>query len=138
MTVRRLAALAIAVGLGACAQPPPSLGDPNLDAGREVFHRVCAVCHGGEGEGKAGPALAEVLTTFPACSDHRMWITLGSARWTDEVGPTFGATNKEITRVMPSFETVLSTVEIAQVAAFERLSFGGASAEAVLADCELP
>lgn len=137
MRVRWLAALVIAVGLGACAQPPPSLGDPNLDAGREVFLRVCAVCHGGEGEGKAGPALAGVVATFPLCSDHRMWITLGTARWTDEFGLTFGASNKEITRVMPSFEAVLSAEEIAQVAAFERHSFGGAGVEAVLADCEL-
>jgi len=137
VTVRRLAALAIALGLGACAQPHPSLGDPNLDEGREVFLRVCAVCHGGEGEGKAGPALAEVLTTFPACRDHLMWITLGSARWKAEVGPTFGAANRAVTKVMPSFETVLTAEEIAQVAAFERLSFGRAAAEAVLADCEL-
>lgn len=137
MRVRWLAALVIAVGLGACAQPPPSLGDPNLDGGREVFRRVCAACHGGQGQGESAPALAEVLATFPACGDHRMWITLGTARWKGEVGPTFGATNKEITRVMPSFESVLTAEEIAQVAAFERFSFGGAGAEEVLADCEL-
>lgn len=130
-----MVALAIAMGLGACAQPPSSLGDPNLDAGREVFLRVCAACHGGEGEGKSGPALAEVLATFPACSDHRMWITLGTARWKDEVGPTYGATNKEVTKVMPSFETVLTATEISQVASFERLSFGGSPSDDALADC---
>lgn len=130
-------ALAIAVGMGACAQPPPSLGDPDLDAGRDVFRRVCAACHGGNGQGESGPALSGVIDTFPACTDHQRWITLGSARWKDEVGPTIGATDREITKVMPSFETVLNATEIAQVAAFERLSFGGAGADDVLVDCEL-
>lgn len=130
-------ALAVAVGLGACAQPQPSLGDPDLDAGREVYNRVCAACHGGTGQGAAGPALNGVVETFPNCNDHQMWITLGTARWKDEVGPTYGATDKEVTKVMPSFENVLTATEIAQVAAFERLSFGSASADDSLADCGL-
>jgi mono/diheme cytochrome c family protein len=38
---------------------------------------------------------------------------------------------------MPSFEGTLSDEEIAQVAAFERLSFAGATLEQVTADCGL-
>jgi mono/diheme cytochrome c family protein len=135
--VRLAAILIVALGLGACAQPPPSLGDPNLDAGRDVYRRVCATCHGGNGEGASGPALANVVGTFPACADHQQWVTLGTARWVEEVGPTYGTGNTEVTKVMPSFEGALSPEEIAQVAAFERFRFAGATTDEALSGCGL-
>ena len=121
----------------ACAQPTQSLGDPALDAGRLTFNRACATCHGGDGQGASGPSLASVLTTFSDCNDQKRWIFLGSKRWKEEVGPTYGDAEKDITAVMPSFEAVLSGEEIEQVAAFERLQFGGASVEEALTSCGL-
>ena len=121
----------------ACSSGPESLGDPNLDAGREIFGRVCSSCHGGTGSGGSAPALTSVLETFPDCATHRQWVTLGSERWKDEVGLVYGAPGKEITAIMPSFEAVLTEEEIKQVASFERFRFGGGEMNTVLADCGL-
>ena len=131
-----LAAMLIVV-VAACASGPESLGDPNLDAGREIFGRVCSSCHGGTGSGGSAPALTSVLETFPDCETHRQWVTLGSERWKEEVGPVYGASGKEITAIMPSFGAILTDEEIQQVASFERFRFGGGEMAAVLADCEL-
>ena len=125
------------VGLAACASAPASLGDPNLDAGQETFGRICASCHGGTGTGGSAPALTSVLETFPACETQLQWITGGSERWKEEVGPVYGAPGREITAIMPSFEAVLTEEEIRQVAAFERFRFGGGEMETVLIDCGL-
>ena len=119
----------------ACASGPESLGDPALDAGRETYGRICSACHGGTGAGASAPALTSVLETFPDCATHIQWVTLGSERWQEEVGPVYGAPGREITAVMPSFESVLTTEEIRQVASFERFRFGGGEMDAVLADC---
>lgn len=138
--VRRTRALLSAMILlvfVACASGPESLGDPNLDAGREIFGRVCSSCHGGTGSGASAPALTSVLETFPDCQTHRQWVTIGSQRWKEEVGDVYGAPGKEITAIMPSFEAVLTAEEIKQVASFERFRFGGGEMEAVLADCGL-
>jgi mono/diheme cytochrome c family protein len=126
--------MAVAV---ACASGPESLGDPNLDAGREVFGRVCSSCHGGSGAGGSAPALTSVLETFPDCETHRQWVTIGSERWQEEVGPVYGAPGREITAIMPSFEAVLTDQEIQQVAAFERVRFGGGEVDVVLTGCGL-
>jgi mono/diheme cytochrome c family protein len=130
------AVLVLLGGLAACASPPESLG-VDLDAGRETFGRLCAACHGGSGQGGSAPALTAVLDTFPACDMQMQWITLGSEGWKDQVGPTYGAPGKEITAVMPSFGSVLTEVEIRQVAAFERSFIAEGAADAVLADCGL-
>lgn len=138
--MRRTGGLALAAALlAACASGGTSgqaLG-PDLETGREVFGRVCASCHGGNGEGGAGPALASVIETFGDCQDHIRWVTIGSERHKKDVGPVYGDTGKEITGIMPSFESVLTATEIAQVAAFERHRFGGADSEVVQADCGL-
>ena len=134
--VRVLLALLLVVAI-ACASGPESLGDPDLDAGRATFGRICSACHGGTGAGGSAPALTSVLETFPDCETHVQWVTLGSDRWKEEVGPVYGAPGKEITAIMPSFEAVLSAEEIQQVASFERFRFGGGEMEAVLSDCGL-
>ena len=118
-----------------CASGPESLGDPNLDAGRDTYGRICSACHGGTGSGASAPALTGVLETFPDCATQIQWVTLGSERWKEEVGPVYGAPGKEITAIMPSFEAVLTEEEIRQVVAFERTRFGGGEMAAVLADC---
>jgi mono/diheme cytochrome c family protein len=134
---RALLAAMLMVFVAACASGPESLGDPNLDAGREIFGRVCSSCHGGTGSGGSAPALTSVLETFPDCETHRQWVTLGSQRWKEEVGPVYGAPGKEITAIMPSFAAVLTGEEIQQVASFERFRFAGGEMAAVLADCAL-
>ena len=136
MSLRTGAALvAMFVVVLGCASGPETLGDPALDAGRATYGRVCSSCHGGTGEGAAAPPLTTVLETFPDCETHIQWVTLGSDRWKEEVGLVYGAPGKEITAVMPSFESVLTEEEIRQVAAFERFRFGGGDMDAVLADC---
>lgn len=65
------------------------------------------------------------------------WISLGSNRYQEEVGPTYGDAEKEITAVMPEFAESLTEREIAQVAAFERHRFGGADEDTALTDCGL-
>jgi len=139
MSPRSLAWLAAAllVVAAACSSGPESLGDPNLDAGRDIYGRVCSACHGGTGSGASAPPLTSVLETFPDCDTHRQWVTIGSDRWKEEVGPVYGAPGKEITAIMPSFEAVLTDEEIQQVAAFERSRFGGGEIAEVLADCGL-
>ena len=73
----------------------------------------------------------------PIAPSQQQWITLGSAGWKEDVGDTYGAQDKKITAVMPFFDGALTANQIAQVAAFERFQFGGASMEAALADCGL-
>ena len=135
--MRQWAAAAGALILVACVSSPASTGNVDLDAGRDVFARVCTACHGAQGGGASGPALATVLETFPACADHMRWVTLGSERWRDEVGPTYGAQKKEITGAMPSWESSLTQLEIKQVAAFERFQFGGLELASATGDCGL-
>lgn len=130
-------ALLLAILVAACAGQPASLGDPNLDAGRQVFSDRCATCHGGNGQGGAGPALAKVRDTFPSCDDQIQWVTLGSLKWTEQNGSTYGAQGKEITAVMPEFGEALSAEQIRQVVSFERFDFGGGEMEATLSDCGL-
>lgn len=134
---RALAVAALVTALAACNQDGSAGLDPDLKAGRDTYIGVCAACHGGNGQGASAPALASVVETFSACSDHIQWITLGSERHKNEVGPTYGDQGKEITGVMPEFGASLGDREIARVAAYERHQFGGAGAEDVRADCGL-
>lgn len=110
---------------------------PELEAGHEVYSSICATCHGGNGDGGSAPALTDVLETFATCADQIEWITLGSDRYRDERGPTYGDTDKEITSVMPEFGKTLSEREIAAVAAFERHRFGGDEEAVAAGDCGL-
>src|SRR5688572_6672993 len=125
----------MAIVVFGCASGPESLGDPNLDAGRDTYGRVCSACHGGTGAGASAPALTSILETFPDCDTHIQWVTLGSERWKEEVGPVYGAPGKEITAIMPSFDAVLTEEEIRQVVSFERMRFAGGEMDTVLADC---
>lgn len=109
--------------------------------GQEMYGRnSCIVCHGEGGGGVANfPAFTggALLTTFPegSCSIQQEWIRLGTALWPD---PTYGANAKPVGgsgAVMPSFGTQLTDEQIAAVALYERVAFGGQDLEAAKADC---
>ncbi len=131
------AAALVLVGLAACASEPGPPLDPNIEAGREAYGRLCSTCHGGSGEGGVGPALSGVVATFPDCATQLRWISLGSERWSNEVGPSYGEQEKEITGAMPSFEPTLTNEQVRQIAAFERSRYGGSAETAALTDCGL-
>lgn len=131
---RFVLAMVVVSTVVACGQSTSELG-PDLEAGRDTYRSSCAACHGGNGEGGAGPALSEVIETFSSCDDQIRWITLGSERFKAEVGPTYGDAGKDITGVMPEFSTSLSETEIARVATYERHEFGGATAEEARGAC---
>jgi mono/diheme cytochrome c family protein len=100
----------------------------------------CIACHGPSGGGVASfPAFTggSLLTTFPEgqCSAQIEWISLGTAGWPD---PTYGANNKPVGgsgAQMPAFATTLDPQEIAAVALYERVAFGGQDLTAALVDC---
>lgn len=116
-----LVVVGVIAAITACGGAEPQ--DADFVAGRTVF-RGCAACHGTQGEGGAGPPLTGVLETFPSCDDHVRWITLGSQRWVDEVGPSYGTQGKPVGGAMPSHEDTLSETELRQIAMYERVRFG--------------
>jgi mono/diheme cytochrome c family protein len=120
--------------LGACAGSGPT--DTDYLEGRSVYG-TCAACHGGDGQGGVGPPLAGVRETFPDCTEHIRWVTFGSQRWKDEVGPTYGAQDKPIDAVMPEFGTSLTSDQAKQIALYERVRFGGADLESEKVACGL-
>lgn len=132
--VRRLLPGLLLVVVAACG------GDTEgpLADGVRVYGRMCASCHGTQGQGGIGPALTEVVETFPSCADHIEWVTLGSTGWLDAHGDTYGATAKPVAGGMPAFGAPLGVEEIASVSAFERHRHGGVPLEVALADCGVP
>lgn len=114
-----------------------ALGE-QIYTGAAVTGVNCSSCHGPNGQGTAAfPALTGVLTTFGACGDHVEWVTLGSTGWESAYGSTYGDTNKPVNRGMPAFGSTLSPEQIAAVAAFERVRFGGQAPEEAPVDCGL-
>ncbi len=111
--------------------------------GAEIYESAgCTACHGPAGAGLANfPAFTggQLLATFPqdACAEQIEWIALGTTGWPEA---TYGATGKPVGgsgAVMPGFGTTLSAEEIAAVALYERVGFGGEDLDAGLADCGL-
>lgn len=134
MTLRPVLAIAALSALGFACGP----GGPDHEAlrtGRGVYADTCSACHGNRGQGGVGPSLSAVRTVWPSCADHMEWIKLGSQRWQDERGPTYGALERQIDQVMPGFEDNLTDAQIAAVAAFERVEYGGGDPEAEIAAC---
>jgi mono/diheme cytochrome c family protein len=106
--------------------------------GEELYTSAqCAGCHGPQGGGGVGPALAGVSTTFSACTDHVEWVELGSQGFLSAGRSTYGDTGKRVAGGMPGFGGSLTAEQIAAVAAFERVRFGGANPDEVLVDCGL-
>ena len=128
-----LLSLVVVTALSACAEPESA--DPDWIGGREIY-ATCAACHGKAGEGGVGPALSTVRETFPDCDEHKRWISLGSVRWKEQVGETYGAKGSVVNGAMPAFND-LSDVQLGQIAMYERVRFGGADQEAESAACGL-
>lgn len=138
--MRRFAVLSIAVialvsACGGGDDDPGSTEASSIAAGRSLYQSTCAVCHGSEGEGGVGRALDAVVADFPECAEQVRWITLGSSRWEDEVGPTFGASGTPVAGGMPEYEGTFSDEELTSLAAYTRVRFGGQPEAEALADC---
>jgi mono/diheme cytochrome c family protein len=103
-----------------------------------AIYTQCAACHAADGSGGAGPAFSggALLSTFPAgsCLDQTEWISLGTAGWPDA---TYGATDKPVGGfgAMPGFAASLTEEQIAEVALYERVQFGGQDLAEAEADC---
>jgi mono/diheme cytochrome c family protein len=134
---RQFGPFAIVVTIVALSCAPDTGTPAALRTGRGVYGDRCSSCHGDAGQGGVGPSLYNVLSTWPSCDDHKEWIALGSEGWKQAHGPTYGANDIEITKPMPSHSDKLSDDEIAAVAAFERVEYGGGEAGAELIACGL-
>ena len=117
-------------------------GTDYIALGSDIYNGVavsgvnCAGCHGANGQGAgAFPALTGVLTTFGSCTDHVEWVTGGSGAFSEQ--GSYGDTSKPVNGGMPAFGGSLSAEQIAAVAAFERVRFGGEDPETALVDCGL-
>jgi hypothetical protein len=118
-------------------------GGPNyLAIGEDIYVGAavtgvnCSGCHGATGQGSgAFPALTGVLTTFGSCADHVEWVSSGSAGFAEQ--GFYGDTQKTVSGGMPTFSGSLTPEQIAAVASFERVRFGGADPDVALADCGL-
>jgi mono/diheme cytochrome c family protein len=116
--------------LGAFGPRSPVVSTDPLVLGNTTFHSVgCSGCHGANGEGVSGPALADVKHTFPKLADQISWVHTGSQPF---IGKVYGNSGRISTGVMPAFSPKLSDAEIADVVCYERVQFGGGTRAA---DC---
>lgn len=117
---------------------PPAQGlSPALEEGHEIYTaQGCAGCHGPAGGGGIGPAFTAgaVVETFSDYEDHARWVTLGSNGWRQEVGATYGDTDKPVNGGMPDFGGKLSEEEILLVVRYEREVLAGHGCEPGLAE----
>jgi mono/diheme cytochrome c family protein len=101
----------------------PPVHDP-LTVGGQIYADQCASCHGADGQGVSGPALAggDVLKTWPDYKDHITWVEEGSDGWkaSHPGATTYGAQNHPLQSGMPSFKDTLSSADIAMVVRYER------------------
>jgi len=109
--------------------------------GEQLYAQRCSSCHGADGGGGAGPALAggAVLATFPGgqCESHVAWVSLGSTGWPD---PTYGVLGKPVGgfgAAMPGFGDILTQEDIAAISLYERVFFGAQPLPEGLDDCGL-
>lgn len=127
-----------------------SLGGNPLAVGAALYAveagPACSTCHGSDGGGGTGPALAggAVVNTFPSCADHIQWVALGTNGWRAEVGETYGANGKPVGGggVMQGYggesPTALTPEQIAAVVLFERVSYGNVDVATATEDCFPP
>ena len=111
----------------------------NILAVGEAVFETCAGCHGANGEGGVGPALATVLSTFSSCPDHIEWVTLATGGFQEAGIDTYGDLAATVGGggFMPGFATSNTAEEIAAVVAFERIRFAGADPDQTLIECGL-
>ncbi len=93
----------IAGACGGSPTPAAPADAPDLVAGRSVYIRNCASCHGSAGGGGRGPRLDEgrTLDTFPSVEDQVSFVSEGKGG-------------------MPAFSDRLSAEEIEDVVRFIR------------------
>jgi mono/diheme cytochrome c family protein len=150
MASRALVALIAGIVLVvACGAPdrstPPSTGattppDPieaALVAGLELHDAICAACHGEDGRGPIGDALADgaVVANFSSCEEHIAFVGLGSDGWPDSV---YGDLDKQIGKdgdLMPGYRLTMTDEEIRNVTFYQRVIFGGESRADAAAAC---
>lgn len=135
-----LTVLAVCLLLTGCGGTDDGVPDPTafVASGESLFaSEGCVRCHGEQGQGGIGPALAggAVLETFPACPDQLRWVSLGSAGWGRDVGPTYGATAQPVRGGMPGFAARLDDTQLAAVVTYTRVAFGGADPAQAVDDC---
>lgn len=95
--------------------------DPMAEGASVYSTAGCAGCHQADGGGSGSfPALTDVAETFPDYRDHMLWVKVGAQDWPSD---TYGETNRENGRQMPSHES-LTDQQIAQVVLYERQQFG--------------
>jgi mono/diheme cytochrome c family protein len=135
--IRRVGAVVAFMVVVAVSCGPGSDAPESLRIGRGVYADNCSSCHGSRGQGGVGPSLSDVRATWPDCDDQQEWIALGSERWTAEYGPVYGSDDTPITNVMPGRAETLTPDEIAAVAAFERVEYGGGDPTEELVGCGL-
>ena len=108
-----------------------------LGEGAEVYEQNCASCHGADGGGGVGPALAggDVLAVFPSVADHVEWVALatgglgeGTPYGSPEVGQVAGANGN-----MPGFSSSLTGEELLAVVIYERVAFSDNENEVTIA-----
>lgn len=112
---------------------PPVAEDTPAAVGARIYGKSCGGCHGVNGEGISGPALAggDLAEVFPEWSDQVQWVDVGAQNWLDVTGKdTFGATDKIVGGGMPGFgpagnDGSLSCDEIAMVVAYTRTELAG-------------
>jgi cytochrome c len=98
------AAAAGAVALGACGGEGEPAARPRTGAG--LYRAYCLTCHGADGQGGVGPALAGVVAVkYPDIEDQIAVVAEGTAR-------------------MPSFAQSLSSAEIRRIVVYERTKLG--------------
>ena len=79
-TFQVLVALATVVTVVLLVTVSPTIADvdiPDLSAGAELFASNCSACHGTEGEGGLGPALAGGLENFEAVEEVARFVSNG-------------------------------------------------------------
>ena len=112
----------------------------NYLAQGEGLYNQCVACHSADGSGGAGPAFqgGAVLATFPdgSCNTHIEWVRVGTAGWPDS---TYGAPGKPVGGfgLMPAFGGTMTDEQLASVALYERVAFGGQPLEQAEVDCGL-
>jgi mono/diheme cytochrome c family protein len=105
--------------------------------GAAIYEESCASCHGADGGGGVGPALAggDVLATFPDLAGHVQWVALGTPGL--GTGTPYGSA--EVGRVagdagsMPGFSASLTGEQLLAVVVYERLAFGDNENEETIA-----
>ena len=84
-------------------QRPAALPDAKAEIGEAIFATRCASCHGTDGAGGFGPALANgvVVADFPNAADQEAVVANGRG-------------------AMPSFQRSLTPEQISEVVAYTR------------------